>query len=289
MKDILNWLEGVEQSAADLYRKASEIFSCDSRFSAFLNLLAEEELEHQRLINTAVELMEGKTEQESGIIVDEKIRAKVEAPLEKAKAGLDAGTMTKAAMMESVVEAEFSEWNDIFLYAMETLKGEGRQFQAAASEIVQHRKEIAVFLGRFPEAPQNLEQLLQPRIWTTRYLVVEDDPAIGRLLKGLLARQGEVVIANDGEAGLALLCQEHFDVVISDIDMPRLNGIELYLRALEVDTELKNRFIFFTGTENADHLEFCKTTGVTCLRKPSPLTKIRGAVSAVTEKKLAIN
>jgi DNA-binding response OmpR family regulator len=59
----------------------------------------------------------------------------------------------------------------------------------------------------------------------SRLLVVEDDPAIGRLLRQTLTRRGDVVtVATDGASGLAAVVQERPDVVLLDLGLPDLDG-----------------------------------------------------------------
>lgn len=62
-----------------------------------------------------------------------------------------------------------------------------------------------------------------------RILIVEDDATFRGLLTAILEDAGhEVVQAADGAAGLARLQQESFDLVLSDLKMPRMGGIELF-------------------------------------------------------------
>ncbi|MCA0296438.1 MAG: response regulator transcription factor [Actinobacteria bacterium] len=59
----------------------------------------------------------------------------------------------------------------------------------------------------------------------TRILVVEDDPAIGRLLRRSLTDRGDVVtVAGDGASGLSLALQEQPEVVLLDLGLPDLDG-----------------------------------------------------------------
>jgi DNA-binding NtrC family response regulator len=66
-----------------------------------------------------------------------------------------------------------------------------------------------------------------------RILVADDEMVPRRLLEDLLTREGyEVVTAEDGEAALHLLQESHFDLLISDLQMPKLDGLAL-LRELQ--------------------------------------------------------
>jgi len=68
-----------------------------------------------------------------------------------------------------------------------------------------------------------------------RILVVDDELSIVEVLKALLKREGYTVrTASDGEEALALLSKEDFDLMISDIRMKPMDGIELLRKAREL-------------------------------------------------------
>lgn len=61
-----------------------------------------------------------------------------------------------------------------------------------------------------------------------RVLVVEDDPAIGRVLSRSLSDRGDVVtVATDGASGLAVALREQPEVVLLDLGLPDLSGLEV--------------------------------------------------------------
>ena len=65
-----------------------------------------------------------------------------------------------------------------------------------------------------------------------RVLIIDDEPAVLRVIGLLLERNGfSVASANNGREGLALVAENGFDVVLSDIIMPELSGID-FLREL---------------------------------------------------------
>ncbi len=62
----------------------------------------------------------------------------------------------------------------------------------------------------------------------TKILVVDDEPQITRVLRASLAMHGyEVQVANDGSAGLEAFDAGRPDLVITDLSMPRMTGVEL--------------------------------------------------------------
>ena len=63
-------------------------------------------------------------------------------------------------------------------------------------------------------------------------LIVDDEQQIGRILKKALTRAGhEVEYAERPEEGLHLLKDRPFDIVVTDLNMPKMNGIEFLTRA----------------------------------------------------------
>jgi two-component system response regulator HydG len=67
----------------------------------------------------------------------------------------------------------------------------------------------------------------------TRVLVVDDDHAMGKMVVDRLQRRGyEAVACNAGEKALSLLLAEEFDVVVTDVRMPGMTGLDLCTRLL---------------------------------------------------------
>jgi two-component system sensor histidine kinase and response regulator WspE len=72
-----------------------------------------------------------------------------------------------------------------------------------------------------------------------RVLVVDDSITVRELERQLLRNQGyDVAVAVDGQEGWNMVRAEQFDLVISDVDMPRMNGLEL-VRAMRSDPTLR--------------------------------------------------
>ena len=70
-----------------------------------------------------------------------------------------------------------------------------------------------------------------------RILVVDDEEAIQKLLSIPLQKEGyEVVVAGDGQEALDVFSKEHFDLVVLDIMMPHIDGMEVCRRMRAVST-----------------------------------------------------
>ncbi|HZU63620.1 MAG TPA: response regulator [Novosphingobium sp.] len=80
----------------------------------------------------------------------------------------------------------------------------------------------------------------------TRILLAEDETAMRTYLARALEKAGYDVVAVDrGTAALPLLESQHFDLLLSDIVMPEMDGIELAQRCGEISPATK--VIFITG------------------------------------------
>ena len=84
----------------------------------------------------------------------------------------------------------------------------------------------------------------------TRFLVVDDFTTMRRILRNLLTELGfrQVDEASDGRAAFEMLRDGSYDFVISDINMPRVNGYEL-LRQIRADARLKDLPVLLITSE----------------------------------------
>jgi two-component system cell cycle sensor histidine kinase/response regulator CckA len=115
-------------------------------------------------------------------------------------------------------------------------------------------------------------------------LVVEDDPKMAEVVKRFLSTGGhEVVRADDGLAGLDIFrrSERRIDLVVTDVTMPKMTGIEMARLLREADASLK--VIFISGNPAADGLHD-DLSGETLLKKPFSreqlLAEVTGALSA---------
>ncbi len=94
------------------------------------------------------------------------------------------------------------------------------------------------------------------RVPMRRIILAEDDDSMRGFLERALERAGYDVVAFDnGADALERLNEEPFTLLLTDIVMPRMDGIELARRASEIDPELKIMFItgFAAVTLNTDN------------------------------------
>ena len=79
-------------------------------------------------------------------------------------------------------------------------------------------------------------------------LIVDDNEDYLFLLKQVFDQNGYTVhTAKDGMEGCEVLTKSDIDLIISDIRMPRLDGLKMHAFAREIDRYKKTKFIFISG------------------------------------------
>jgi len=101
-------------------------------------------------------------------------------------------------------------------------------------------------------------------------LLVDDESAILELMQKVLSGEGfEVHVAQTGRQALELLAERPYDLIISDLRMPDVNGWMLYQHILRRLPEMAQRIIFTTGDMAAtEEGGLLKEAGCPCLAKP---------------------
>jgi CheY-like chemotaxis protein len=120
-----------------------------------------------------------------------------------------------------------------------------------------------------------------------RILVVDDDDNLREVLSAVLSQRGRAVdTARDGIEALALLNQNQYDVILSDLRMPGLDGPALYeaLRAMRHTTTMP-RVIFMTGNvRGGEYAAFLQGTTEPMLEKPFNLDVVRQVVRVLLKE-----
>jgi CheY-like chemotaxis protein len=114
-----------------------------------------------------------------------------------------------------------------------------------------------------------------PEAMPLAILVVDHNSAFRRTIARWLTRQGcRVTTAADGAIGLEAVRNEPFDVVITDIHMPRRGGIWLYEQAVALRPELRGRFLLCTSDLQPEPHMMSTLHSEHFLQKPATLDAI---------------
>ena len=117
-----------------------------------------------------------------------------------------------------------------------------------------------------------------------KILLIDDEKPIRRVVKIHLERDGhEIVACIDGQEGLDRLCLEEFDLVITDLQMPKITGIE-FLHILK-EKNISVPVIVLTVIDNVEKaVEAIKLGADDYLTKPPQLEEITHKVEAIFAK-----
>lgn len=112
-----------------------------------------------------------------------------------------------------------------------------------------------------------------------KVLLVDDDPEIIEALRFALEQRGyQVLIARDGNQGLAAAEKDDPDLVILDMMMPKRSGF-LVLEKLRRTRPIPVRVIMITANEGSRHKAYAEMLGVDdYIRKPFPMDRLVDSV-----------
>jgi two-component system cell cycle sensor histidine kinase/response regulator CckA len=127
-----------------------------------------------------------------------------------------------------------------------------------------------------PSRPTSVEPVSLEAFQGRRVLVIEDEPALATAVAEALTDSGFVVErAADGEEGLTAVTDHEYDLVVCDLKMPRLDGMQFYRAMAAATPALARRVIFVTGAvAGTDAERFLEETGCRWLAKPFRLGEL---------------
>jgi DNA-binding response OmpR family regulator len=116
-----------------------------------------------------------------------------------------------------------------------------------------------------------------------RILLVDDDPLISELVVDMLAMDGyEIETAPNGIVALDKLDSQRFDLIVTDLHMPKLDGSGFYRELIERRLHPSKKIIFLTGTTGGtEEHRFVQEAGLPLLLKPFNIVELIDLVRAV--------
>ena len=130
-----------------------------------------------------------------------------------------------------------------------------------------------------PDAPRSQASCLH-------VLVVDDEPSIPDLIEEILSAQGHrVTKATNGNQAVELLSAHRFDLILSDLRMPGLDGMGLYRETRRRWPELLGRLVFITGDQaNEETKAFLAGIGARSIGKPFNLADLQKVVEETSPR-----
>ena len=276
MEEIIQWLMKIEHLANDIYSEAAIYFKSDRNLMQFLDHAAEDEAMHYHVIASAAQHYQTRPSPLLSIAIDAETRDRIEGIFKKISERIVDQSLSEKILLDSITTAEFSEWNDIFLYVVSNLKEQVHEFKYVLAKIQSHKRYIEAFLEGSEQGRESLRRLLDiPAVWTENILIVDDEVIVTELFKALLQREGNIDTAANGQEALEKIKGKYYKLIISDIDMPIMDGLSFYGHAVEIFPPLKDRFLFITGNASPEKLDFFQQNNLKFLSKPAPITTIR--------------
>jgi PAS domain S-box-containing protein len=114
-----------------------------------------------------------------------------------------------------------------------------------------------------------------------RLLVIDDDRLVAEALARSLARDGEIEVVNDAKLALARIAAgKRYDVILCDLMMPIMTGMDFYAEVVRVEPKLARRIVFMTGGAFTTRARgFVESIVNTCLEKPLDMSKLRSLIA----------
>jgi len=121
-----------------------------------------------------------------------------------------------------------------------------------------------------------------------RVLLVDDEESfVTALGKRLNARELQVETSNSGEDAIAKAKQQEFDVIVLDLAMPGMDGIETLKRLLQIDPDLQ--VILLTGHGSIEKaVEATKLGAMDFLQKPASLPDLLELIRQASKKRAVL-
>jgi CheY-like chemotaxis protein len=275
MREIVTWLLRIEKLAGKVYRKTAKKIENEPVLSKFMEEMADDEAWHFHVMGSALQYLRSNSlEAGSAITLDNETKTTVETSLLTVKESIDNNSLNADTIFTNLIESEFSEWNDIFLYVVHSLSEHSIEFKTAVSLIDNHIERLETFLAGYPGGNMYLERLMERSInRNKKILLMIDLPSVKKLLQAILKHDYLLDECSDGEEGLKKIKENYYDCIISDIDMPEMNGIDFYNLASRDDKSIKSKMLFISSIPF--HHSFYDKHDLKWLAKPFSLTSVR--------------
>jgi CheY-like chemotaxis protein len=121
------------------------------------------------------------------------------------------------------------------------------------------------------------------RVTKARVLVVDDEPIVQQYLTEVLGEEGhEVEIVDNGDDAMDKLGSKDYDVILLDIKLPGISGIEIYKHLQKTAKSLARRVVFITGdVMGRETMAFLSRTAAPYITKPFDAEQMKKDIDSI--------
>jgi PAS domain S-box-containing protein len=164
-------------------------------------------------------------------------------------------------------------------HAMVAEAGGRIEVESAPERGTTFRVRLPIAVRRSPARPSHADGAPARRL---RVLIVDDEPLVARAVARVLATHEVEVVGSAAAALTRLRAGERFDVIVCDLLMPDVTGMDLHGALATERPDLADRLMFLTGGAFTDRArEFVDRVGARVLEKPVDAKALRTAVAQV--------
>jgi DNA-binding response OmpR family regulator len=118
-------------------------------------------------------------------------------------------------------------------------------------------------------------------------LIIDDNDSIRQMYQLFLENMGFTTeVAENGSVGFHKIQNSDYDVIVSDMDMPVVNGMEFYQLVSSYRPHLLDRIVFSTGNGfNGEYKNFFGQISCPVLYKPFPLNELENTILSLNSNK----
>jgi PAS domain S-box-containing protein len=188
---------------------------------------------------------------------------------------------------------------DPFFSTREVGQGTGLGLSVCHGIITEHKGRIwaesklgkgATFILELPivtedKKPMPFEPTVEKpkKVTKAKILVIDDEPFIRQLVSHVLSKEGhEVEAVDNAEDALKMIKSKRYSLILLDIKMPGIGGINLYKQFQDIAASLKKRVIFVTGdVMDKRSTDFLNRTKAPYIMKPFDAEKLKTEINRV--------
>ncbi len=130
--------------------------------------------------------------------------------------------------------------------------------------------------GAVPVSSHDVRALTRQRV-----LVVDDERLVGEAIARALSEENDVEVVTEARQALARIAKgDPFDIILCDLMMPVMTGMDLYAEIVRVAPKLVGRLVFMTGGAFTPRARaFLESVNNPCLEKPLDTSKLRSIIA----------